>query len=85
VFVEGPHTAPEVLRLIAAGELRQIRVKVGVAHINQTAGDDRDENLAAWCDWCHLAHDRPEHLIHARVTRINRKDSSRPLLATDFW
>jgi len=40
-------------------------------------GDDRDENLKAYCQWCHLNYDREHH----RATRAARKDAARPLLA----
>lgn len=57
-------------------QLRKIRVQVGVAHLNHVAGDDRDDNLKALCNWCHLHHDRGKH----HETRASRKDLGRPLL-----
>jgi hypothetical protein len=48
-----------------------------VAHLNHTPGDDRDENLKALCQWCHLNYDREHH----KETRAARKDSTRPILA----
>lgn len=53
-----------------------IRVVLTVAHLNHTPGDDRDENLAALCQWCHLIHD----LQHHQESRATRKDQGRPLL-----
>jgi hypothetical protein len=58
------------------GRQREIRAQVGVAHLNHVAGDDRDDNLKALCNWCHLHHDRLQH----RETRCARKDAARPLL-----
>lgn len=55
-----------------------IRVVITVAHLNHIAGDDRDENLAALCQWCHLIHD----LSHHQRTRATRKDAARPLLVS---
>jgi len=55
---------------------RVVRIVLTVGHVNHAAGDDRDENLRAWCQWCHLNHDKPHH----RETRCNRKDARRPLL-----
>ena len=52
------------------------RVLIGVAHLNHVAGDDRPENLKAFCAWCHLIYDREHHA----ETRATRKDQSRPLL-----
>lgn len=54
----------------------KIRVVVTIAHLNHTPGDDRDENLAALCQWCHLMHDKDHH----RDSRADRKDAARPLL-----
>ena len=56
---------------------RWIRVVLTVAHLNHTPGDDRDENLKALCQWCHLTYDRSHH----HETRGLRKDSKRALLA----
>jgi hypothetical protein len=52
------------------------QVQIGVAHTNHTPGDYRVEILAAWCRWCHLDFDRPQH----KRTRQERKDQKRPLL-----
>lgn len=49
---------------------------LAVAHLNHVAGDDRDENLKALCQWCHLHWDQ----IHHKETRSSRKDAARPLL-----
>jgi hypothetical protein len=58
-------------------EARRIRVVLTIAHLNHQPGDDRDQNLKALCQWCHLNHDRKQH----RETRSARKDRGRPLLA----
>jgi len=55
---------------------RRIRVVLTIAHLNHTPGDDRDENLKAFCQWCHLNYDKEHH----RETRAARKDRGRPLL-----
>ena len=55
---------------------RRIRVLLNVAHLNHKLGDDRDENLKALCQWCHLNYDKIEHA----ETRKRRKDAARPLL-----
>lgn len=55
---------------------RIIRVVLTVAHLNHVSGDDRDENLLALCQWCHLNYDK----LHHRETRCERKDAARPLL-----
>jgi hypothetical protein len=59
---------------------RYTNVVLTIAHLNQIAGDDRDENLAALCQWCHLTHDRQQHIRSSKETRLTRKDRSRPIL-----
>jgi hypothetical protein len=59
------------------GASRVVEVVLTVAHLNHVAGDDREENLAAWCQWCHLTYDLDQH----RETRATRKDAARPLFA----
>lgn len=58
------------------GRRRKVRIVLTIAHLNHEAGDDRDENLRAWCQWCHLHHD----VVHHHETRAARKDAARPLL-----
>lgn len=57
---------------------RRVRIVLTVAHLNHTPGDDRDENLRALCQWCHLNFDARKH----KETRCLRKDRQRPLLQT---
>lgn len=61
--------------------VRTVRIVLTVAHLNHTPGDDRDENLKALCQWCHNHYDAPVRAVHARETRMTRKDKGRPLLA----
>jgi CubicO group peptidase (beta-lactamase class C family) len=56
--------------------VRSVGIVLTVAHLNHQAGDDRDENLKALCQWCHLLHDR----VHHHETRATRKDLARPIL-----
>ena len=62
---------------LKSARVRTVYIVLTIAHKNHTPGDDRDENLAALCQWCHLHHDFEQH----RDTRAGRKDSARPLLA----
>ena len=55
---------------------RVVRIVLTIAHLNHQAGDDRDENLLALCQWCHLSNDRHHH----HETRAARKDAGRPIL-----
>lgn len=61
-------------------EPKLITVVLTVAHVNHVSGDDRPENLAAWCQYCHLVWD----VQHHRRTRGRRKDRARPLFAPLF-
>jgi len=56
---------------------RQVYIVIAITHLNNRPGDDRDENLRARCQWCHLRADQGAH----RNTRSIRKDKTRPLLA----
>lgn len=60
---------------------RLVKIVLTIAHLNHTPGDDRDHNLKALCQWCHLHHDAIQHAVNARATRRVRKDAARPLLA----
>jgi predicted HNH restriction endonuclease len=61
---------------------RIVVVQIGVAHLkHEPRVDEPDEDLAVLCRACHLRHDVPIHIVHARSTRQNRKDRARPLLA----
>lgn len=65
-----------IARISTSFEPRFVRVVLTIAHLNHVSGDDRDENLKALCQWCHLNYDK----LHHRETRAERKDSARPLL-----
>ena len=73
---EGWVLTPEELALAINLPTRVIRVVIVPAHLNHTPGDDRDENLRAMCQWCHLRHDRGQH----RQTFIRHRDDKRTLL-----
>lgn len=60
-----------------SGYIYLIKVVLTLAHLNHTPGDDREENLKALCQRCHLNYDREYH----RMRRAERKDKERPLLA----
>jgi hypothetical protein len=63
-------------RIPTSFEPRFVRTVLTIAHLNHVAGDDRDENLKALCQWCHLNYDK----LHHKETRSARKDRKRPLL-----
>lgn len=45
------------------------RVVLTIAHRNHVVEDSSPENLAAWCQRCHLTHDAAHHAANARATR----------------
>ena len=70
------HPVPAPNHLWTRARRRYIVVVCVTAHLNHTPGDDRDENLAWLCQWCHFHHDAASH----RETRATRKDAARPIL-----
>jgi hypothetical protein len=52
---------------------RPIVVVLTVAHLNHDPSDNREENLKALCQQCHLRHDKDQHAESARTTRRARK------------
>lgn len=55
---------------------RRVYIVLTIAHLNNISGDDRDENLKALCQYCHLTMDARFH----KQTRCANKDRRRPLL-----
>lgn len=48
------------------GRRHKIRVVLTVAHLNHDPADNRDENLAALCQRCHLKYDERHHYTTRR-------------------
>ena len=53
----------EEFRLAMDIPARTIRVVLAVAHRDHIPGHDADENLRAWCQWCHLDADQRFHAL----------------------
>lgn len=49
------------------------KVILTVAHLNHDITDNRDENLAALCQRCHLRYDADHHAKNAQRTRIQKR------------
>lgn len=47
---------------------RFVHIVLTIAHLNHDPSDNRDENLAALCQWCHLSHDIRFHVTNRRRT-----------------
>lgn len=45
------------------------KVVLTIAHMDQDPGNNDNGNLRALCQRCHLAWDRPHHLVSASITR----------------
>ena len=52
---------------------RTTRVVLATAHLDHDPGNNRLRNLAALCQRCHLAHDRPEHRRRRAATLRARR------------
>lgn len=48
---------------------RASKIVLTTAHLNHDPSDNREENLAALCQRCHLAHDLKHHLQSRRINR----------------
>lgn len=65
------------LRLIGDGHAgtayRRTRVVLASAHLDHNPSNNAMRNLAALCQRCHLAHDRPEHRRQRWATLFRRR------------
>ena len=62
-------------RLPSPDELRRTRftkVILSAAHLDNDPSNSGPRNLAALCQWCHIIHDRPQHLLQRRLTYRSR-------------
>ena len=48
-------------------------VPLACAHLDQDTANNADDNLAAFCQRCHLDHDRPWNLKKRRLTMLLRR------------
>ena len=62
--------APEKM---VAGTVKVTRVVLATAHRNHDTADNSGVNLAAFCQRCHMLHDRTEHQRRRRLTVRARK------------
>ncbi|CAO4151638.1 hypothetical protein DHODJN_17310 [Methylorubrum extorquens] len=53
-------------------EIRTTRVVLATGHRNHDTADNAPGNLAAWCQRCHMIHDRPEHRRRQWLTLFRR-------------
>lgn len=55
------------------GRVRRTRVVLAAAHRDHDTSNNAGANLAAFCQRCHLIHDRPEHRRRRWLTLFRRK------------
>ncbi|HJE26164.1 MAG TPA: hypothetical protein K8W01_21150 [Methylorubrum populi] len=69
--------AGRMIRLSTADDVlaaaRTTRVVLATAHRNHDTADNTAANLAAFCQRCHMMHDRPEHKRRRWLTLFRRK------------
>ena len=71
-----PDLLPRQLRLAGLpneSTLPVTRVILASAHLDHDPGNNHQRNLAALCQRCHLAHDRPEHRRRRWTTLFRRR------------
>ena len=55
------------------GAIRSTRVVLATAHRDHDTANNADANLAAFCQRCHMNHDRPEHQRRRWRTLFRRR------------
>ncbi len=55
------------------GTVRRTRVVLAAAHRDHDTANNAEANLAAFCQRCHIIHDRPEHRRRRWATLFRRK------------
>ena len=53
---------------------RSVRVVLTVAHLDHDETNNADDNLAALCQKCHLAHDRDDNHRRAQASRSAKRE-----------
>jgi hypothetical protein len=53
--------------------VKQTKVVLACAHLDHDPGNNEMSNLKAFCQRCHMLHDKPEHLRQRRITYSKRK------------
>ena len=67
----------QVLQRVESKRIREVLVILTIAHLNHDTTDNRDENLAALCQKCHLTYDANFHAMNASKTRDEKRGQAR--------
>ena len=54
---------------------RVFRIVLTIAHLNHDVADNREENLKALCQKCHLDYDREHHIMSRKINATKKRDS----------
>lgn len=65
----------QVLADVSSWRRYMSRTQLQMAHVDNDAANNSDENLRQLCAWCHLSWDAGAH----KATRATRRDGERPL------
>ena len=50
--------------------MKLVKIILTIAHLNHDTTDNRDENLAALCQKCHLNYDLRHHLKNRKIKKV---------------
>lgn len=56
------------------GEQKPLKIVLTVAHVDHDVGNNRFTNLRAWCQRCHLNHDRQDNARRRRYGKLNYRN-----------
>jgi len=56
---------------------RVFKIVLTIAHLNHNVTDNRDENLKALCQKCHLNYDREHHLINRKINAARKRNEKK--------
>jgi hypothetical protein len=81
LVVRGKHDTKGRWRLVLEEEAdvlgldgeRVTKIVLTVAHLDHNPANNCEDNLAALCQWHHLAHDRNQHTRNAAATRRRKQ------------
>ena len=64
---------PRLAPLTCESVILTTRVYLAAAHRNHDRSDNRPSNLRAFCQRCHMLHDKPEHLRQRQIIYRKRR------------